>query len=491
MTIVVSGVPTSRKTPGTYLETYPGTSGAGGTANKDCVLVGQILATGSMAAGEVTACENLDAAVDLAGQGSECHLMAKGFFAANPGGSLYLGALTAGTTASTRTITFGGVAAGADCTYKVFVNGNEYSYSITNGETVAAVATAVIAGIQAQDWYGDLPVTVATGGAGIVTFTTKNLGPQSQWAEDPIYQDDSNLVTITATLAASVTGASGGNEPTVTAVVTTLGAADYDYIGWSTLNSVATAAIEAYINTQVGPLVGFRQQSILVSPDSYANSKTTAQTNCNHRRIQVAFSQTDRETWCETVGRMVGLRALTEDGDPAAPYRYKVLPGYRVHHNTGSYVSPTVRENCLNNSLTPIVVYGGDGCVARSITSYSLAGAMPDYSCLDTSEVTIVDYAADDMATACEVRFAGKKCAADYTDPTNTPPGVVTPKMVIDLMYERLKIMQASGIVEDVEPYKAQIQASKDAVAAGRINAEYPVPTIEGMYINAFNVRGA
>ena len=492
MGIVVDGVGTSRKTPAVYLRVYPGTSGVGGTANKVCVLVGQKLAgAGSMSAGAVELCNNVTHSIALAGQGSELHLLAKGFYAANPGGVLYLGCLTPGTTVSTRTITFAGAAA-ADGTYKCFLNGNEMSLSIPNGQSAINSAIALTAAVQAAAWYGDLPCTIADNGAGVNTLTTKNLGPQSQWALAPVYQDTSGMPTgQTATLAA--TTPSAGNAPTVTTIVTTLGAADYDYIGWSVVDSTATGAVEAYVDTQTGPLVGYRQQMIFGSADSYANTVTMAQTNINHRRCQVAWNgESDREVWCETIGREVGLRSYKEDADPAYPYNWEKLPGFRPHHSPGSYPSQTVIENCLNNSITPIGVRGGNGCVVRSVTSYSRAGATPDYSCLDTATVTVPDYLADILASVLYIRFAGKKCAADYAEPSDTPPGVVTPKMIKDVLYQELKRAEAAAIVSEItDAVKAQIDAQKDAVAVGRINFECPVPVMEGMYIIAGNVRGA
>lgn len=492
MTIVVDGVGTSRKTPSVYIRVYPGTSGVGGTANKVCVLVGQKLAaSGSMAAGEVTQCLNVTHAISLAGQGSELHLEAKGFFAANAGGSLYLGCLTAGTVASTRTITFAGGVAGTAGTYKVYINSNELSLSIPLGQAAADSATALIAAVQAEAWYGDLPCTIATGGAGVATLTTKNLGPQSQWALVPVYQDTSAMPTVqTATLAA--TGVSGGNAPTVTAVATTLGNSDYDYIGWSVVDSTATGAIETYVDTQCGPLIGYRQQMVLGSADSYAATVTMAQTNLDHRRAEVGWSQSDREYICETIGRIVGLRASKEDSDPAYPYNWEVLPGYRPHHSPGSYASGTDIENCLSNGITPIGIRNGNGCIVRNVTSYSRNGATPDYSAMDTATVTVPDYMADVLASVLAIRFSSKKCALDYAEPTDTPPNVVTPKMVRDVLFQEWKRAAASGIVnEPTTATVAQLYVVKNALVAGRIDFEFPVYTMEGLYIIAGNVRGA
>lgn len=489
MAIVVSGVPDSRKTPDVYLEVSPGTSGAGGTGQKTSVLVGQGLATGSMSAGDVETCQNTTEAISLGGQGSELHLMAKGFFATNSGGVLSLAMLTPGTTASTRTIVFVN-AATANGYYYVWCNGNKYSLTITNGDGIDNMADNLAAGIAAESWYGDLPFTVASDGVDTVTFTTKNLGPQSQWAVWCIHDKDSELPgTTTATLSA--VGVSGGSDPTVTTCVTALTPASYDLVGWSNTDATAITAIESYIDTQVGPLVGFRQQSVLGSADNYVNTKTMAQTNANHKRLQVAWSESDNETYFEMVGRVVGLRANKEAGDPAYPYNRTVLSGYRVASATNLYPTPTEIENALNNSITPIGVSSGNGVVVRGITSYSLNGATPDYTCLDTACVTVPDYMADVLDSVMSARWSSSKGAADYTEPTDTPRGVVTPRMVKDVIFMELKRAEQKAIVSEITAaVKAQIDADYPGTPAGRINFECPVPVMNGLYVVAGNVRG-
>jgi phage tail sheath gpL-like len=489
MSITVPGVAAGRKTPAVYLNVEPGTSGAGGTKNVVCVLVGQVLATGSMSAGDVEFCASVTDAKTLAGQGSELHLAAIGFFANNSGGTLYLGACTAGAAASTRTVVFANNAT-ADGYYYIWCNGNQYTLEIANADTIANMADNLAAGLQAQEWYGDLPFTCASDTIDTVTFTTKMLGPQSQWMVSPIYQSDLDLPgTTTATLAAVTPSA--GADPTLTTVITALGASDYDYIGWTSLDATAITAIEAYLSTQCGPLVGYRQQSILCSPDVYANAKTTAQTNLNLKRGQCGWSKTDRETYCESLGRMLGKRSAKEESDPSSVYYWEKLDGYRGHHDVSSVPSKTEIENCLNNSLTPIGMSGSDGCIVRSITSYSLNGGVPDYSCLDTASVTMPDFMADVFASRFVQMFAGKKLAADYTEPTDTPPGVVTPKMAKDLILVELKRYAAKGWLDEVTAAViAQIGAEKDSGVAGRLNAEIPIYTMDGCYVIAANVRG-
>lgn len=494
MAITVSGVAASRKTPGVYVKTYPGTSAAGGGKIKECVLVGQQLSAGSMSAGDIEACSGEDAAKTLAGQGSELHLMARGFFAVNPGGNLYLGSATAGTTASTRTVTFANAATAAGY-YYIWCLGNQYTLTISNGDSIANMADNLAAGIQASEWYGDMPFTCASDGVSVVTFTTRNLGPQSQWAVSCIYQSDTDLPgTTTATLSA--VSASGGNAPTLTTIIAAMTSSDYDYVGCSSLDATAITAIEAHIDAMVAPTVGYRQQWILGSQDTYSNAKTMAQTNANYRRIQVVWGQSDREVYWETIGRMVGLRSLREEADPAFPYSKfdgsgeSDLPGYLGHHLKSSYPTPTNIENCLNNSITPICMVGSTGRVARSITSYSLNGSTPDYTCLDTAAVTVVDYMADTLESVLSSKFGGKKLADDYTDPTDTPPGVATPSMLKDVIYYELKKAEQKGYCSNVDSYKDSILVEKDAAVDGRANFECPVEVMDGAYIIAGNVRG-
>jgi phage tail sheath gpL-like len=401
-----------------------------------------------------------------------------------------VGAAPAGTSESTRDVVFANNAT-ADGSYTIKLNGNAYTLTISNNDTIADMADNLAAGIRAQDWYEDLPFTATSDTIDTVTFDTTGrvLGIQSQWAVYCINDDTISLPgTTTATLGA--VSASAGAVPLIATLRVAVAAAEYDYTGWSNLDSVAVTEIETYLTAQNGPTVGYYQQAVLCSPDTYNNTLTLAQTNCNYREIQVGWTQTDNEYYCETVGRMVGLRSLKEAGDAAYPYNWEVLPGYRIHESPSSYPTPTNVENCLNNGITPIGVRSGNGAIVRSVTSYSRLGSNPDYSSLDTATVTVPHYIADDLKATMQVLFASKKMADDYTDPTETPRNVVTPKMVIDVIYRRLKIAQDLAIVSDVEPYTAQIDAEVDAVVAGRMNFECPVPVMNGLYVVAGNVRG-
>jgi phage tail sheath gpL-like len=442
-----------------------------------------------MADDDLEPCESEAEAITLTGRGSELHLAARGFFEVNPAGVLYLGTVSAGVGTSTRDLVFATDAA-ADGFYIIYLDGNKYTLTITSGDGIDDMANNLEAGLQAQGWYQDLPFTCASDNVDTVTFTTKNLGPQSQWALEAIAQNALLLPgTTSATLGA--TTASVGADPTVANIITDLGSARYDYQGWTALDSTAITAIEAYTATQIGPTVGKLMQNILCSPDSYANSVTTAQTNSNYRYTQVVWSQTNKETWAETLGRIVGLRSKLEEVDPAQPYVNEKIPGYRIHSSNASYPSSSNIENGLNNSLSPIGVDGGDGVLVMSITSYSLNGSNPDFTTYNTQAVTVPFYMADTLDTVMSARLLGKKVAEDYTEPTDTPKGVVTPRMVKDIIYQELKRAQEQAIVSEItDTIKDMIDAEIDSSDSTRINFECPVPWMRQLSIIAGNVRG-
>jgi phage tail sheath gpL-like len=100
-------------------------------------------------------------------------------------------------------------------------------------------------------------------------------------------------------------------------------------------------------------------------------------------------------------------------------------------------------------------------------------------------------YIADTLEARIQSRFSGMKLADDYTEPSDTPPGVVTPRMAKDVIYEVLKEAEADAIVSEITAaIKAQIDAEVDSSIDGRLNYECPVPSIDGAYVIAGNVRG-
>ena len=110
---------------------------------------------------------------------------------------------------------------------------------------------------------------------------------------------------------------------------------------------------------------------------------------------------------------------IGEATDPAANLDGCELRDVIVQPYVGDQPTPTEIESALNNGVTPIIPSAnrlGYCAIARSITTRSFPGGVPSYSVLDTTNVTVCDYAGRRPPERLATTYAGAKLAADSSD---------------------------------------------------------------------------
>ncbi|MDO8932922.1 MAG: hypothetical protein Q7U97_11050, partial [Rhodocyclaceae bacterium] len=169
-------IPTDWRIPGAWLE-IDHTRAVRGLPNmpRRVLLLGQRLATGTVAAGVLTRVSRDTDGVNYFGRGSMLAQMVPAALKVHPTADLWAMALDdlAGGAKASGTITIGGTPteAGTLCLY---VGGKRVTVGITASQTAAAIATAVAAAITALP---DLAVDAAAVGA-VVTCTAKHKGEE-------------------------------------------------------------------------------------------------------------------------------------------------------------------------------------------------------------------------------------------------------------------------------------------------------------------------
>jgi len=486
---VPAQIPVTQKTPGTYTTVTLGTRGVAGQAVPKCLFLGCKSAAGAAANASITQVEDGTHADTLFGPGSSLARMCRAAIEEARGTQIYGGVIAdAGGTAAQATITFAAGPSTADCTYELTINGWTVTCSIPSGTAAAAAGPLLNAAIQAHDNYDQMPITSA-GPAAVVTLTTKEANVDTTEMVTNIWHDDSNLSVLTATLNTGATAGVGALD--ITAVLANAVTERYNYIACRCQDATNGGRLEAHLDTYASAVNAKNGQGVIGCMDTPGNQITLAQA-INAHRVQVIGCELFQTAHYENISRWVAHRQYEESAEPGTAYKYYPLQNVMAPHLTSDYMTPTEIEAALNAGVTPLVVEG-ETQVPRSITSRSqTAGGAPDYTVLDTANVTVPDYCAFDIKGDFAVRYVRKtgvafKVMADPAD-GNIPQYTATPNIVEDDLEGKMWEWYELGLIvhpKSPTDYIAQIAAS---YAAHRINAQVPVPVAPGLMITDVNL---
>ena len=533
MTIAIPGLPSSRKTPGVFLNVQLGVTptSAGDVPKKILVIGNKITAaiTGSSPTFSVAAGTQADAtpifvpsaddAATYFGRGSEMHWMCRAVLSQYPDAQLY-GATCAEETGGTQasgTLTFATTSTAA-LTLRMKLCGIVQDVAIASGSTATATAAAVA---DAINDLADLPYT-AQNSTGAVTITAKNYGPRGNWlAVDFAWVNSAgNETRITTNSTSSGAGTtailsnvgtpsgsseflltSGATQDSIATVLTNIEPVKYDRIVIACVDSTNIGRLSTALASQAGVTVQKRQQGIAPSADSLANATTIA-TGQNQPRLQLVWHYVSRiPVWAVAAqvaaarlagDGVVGGKRTGESADPAANIDGTELIDVIAQPTVADQPTASEIESALNNGITPLAPSAdrpGYCAIVRSITTRSLSGGVPSYSVLDTSNVTVTDFVADDLQADIGTTYAATKVSADTAD--GLPPrtqNVVTPSMVRSHIAGKLQQYEEDGYLTNVAANMPQLQVALDGSTAGRLNANIPCEPVAGFHIFGGNV---
>ena len=475
----------SNKSPGIFIEVQHGVGPVSAAdAPIDVLVIGHQLGSATATANVAFAANSADDVASVCGAGSEIHLMAKAAFKANPTVTLWVLPLAenGSGTAATRTIVFSGTAS-ADGTVSVLIRGETIEVFIPSGTVAADAAALVETAIEDQtDWPVVASVSTAT-----VTITAKTKGTRG----NNITCGSSGTVaglTITHMAGDHLTGGAGAD--TITTALANITPSVYDRIALAFDDATTIGTVRTFLLSQAGPTVGIRQQAVFGSADTYANVVTLA-TGRNAARMQCAWHYNADDTPAEVAAAVAAWRANAESIDRAHPFAVQfgdVIPGLRPQRSEADWPMGTEMMNALNNGVTPLQVLA-DGTVGihRGVTTRSLdALSNPNYAVLDTSEVTVPDFIADELAVNWPSFAAENRKLASTEDPDELVPGVTNLAGIKswDLgILERWNPEYLDGVSED------DVTVTRATSPAGRAVSVIEVHVVKGLYQHDVTVR--
>lgn len=255
MSVSFNNIPSALRYPGAYIEIDG--SGAGlGDAIASVLIVGQKLASGTAAAGEISLVSSVQDAKNKAGVGSMLARMVARYRAIDPALDVYMlpyadnpaGVQATGTVVVTAAPTASG-------TLSLYIGGDLVSVGVTAGQTTAQVATAIQAAIAASTL--GLPVTAAVN-ASTVTLTALHKGTCGNGIDLRL-----NLYSETTPtgLTLSITAMSGGTgDPAAGDLHSLIGQRWFNYVALGMNDAATLAAWHTESKTRYQPPIqqGFR-----------------------------------------------------------------------------------------------------------------------------------------------------------------------------------------------------------------------------------------
>jgi phage tail sheath gpL-like len=192
-----------------------------------------------------------------------------------------------------------------------------------------------------------------------------------------------------------ISAGGGSGAENVTNILAYINNAQYDRIALCQNDATNLGRWKTQVDTQAGPLSLILQHVIAATNSTLATATSLAQTTLNDQRFQLLWYLNSETHYTELAGVWAALRTANEAVDPAASSVYDgmVLPGVAPQSQRADWAIHSTLVSALNNGVTPISTSpSGQAVMVRSITTHSLNGTLPDYSCLDTSEAVVPDF---------------------------------------------------------------------------------------------------
>ena len=416
------------------------------------------------------------------GSGSELHRMWRRVRKVNTTTPVYAIAVTASAgTAATKTITFA-TPATANGSVRCWLGDEFVDATITSGDSINAIATAVAAAYNSRsDW----PVTaVATLGA--VALTAKVKGPRGNWIRVSANIIGSGVGTTSDTVAPAYLTTGATADSNVTALGTILGLRFY-YIVSAAEDATQFGALVSQLGTAALPTNGLRQRAFAGSIDTLSNI-TTITTGLNSARAEIGWLQESDWTPAEIAANNAAIFALFESASPPrcnfSQFGFEAddaaLWNIRAPRS-GHVPTRSDRVSALMNGITPIgVLANGQTYIDKRITTRCLNGSNQDFRVRDAHKVTVCDFFADDLIAKDAAQFNGKLIG------TNTVPGqrlpgrkVVTPFNRKTAITKLVDDYDAMDLLQNVDQIKAAVLANREPGTSSRISARVPLQVID------------
>jgi phage tail sheath gpL-like len=200
----------------------------------------------------------------------------------------------------------------------------------------------------------------------------------------------------------------------------------FDRIAPAQNDATNAAAWQSQVDSVAGPIGNILEQCVFATNQSLATAASLAQTTLNDVRCSVLWQLNGETHPCEVAAGFASLRSSLEGDNWAQGYDNASIVGVAIQSQAPDFPNHATQEAALNEGVTPVVNYNGQACILRAIVSHSLNGTAPDYSTLDTSDLTVPDQVRADVRLYWTTFFKPNNPVCS-PDPPTSAGGQVAP----------------------------------------------------------------
>lgn len=468
-------------TPGAFVE-FDSSNAQQGPSIKPHValLVGQRLSTGTKVAGTIDLITSASQARQYYGPGSMLAAMCAAFLAENKINRMLAIAVDddgAGV-AATGSIALGGASIKAG-TLGYLIAGRRYRVGVAEGATPAAIATALVAAIQAdEDRQVNAVLNVA---AADLTYRHKGaVGNQIDIRLDPDLELPLNLTS-------AITAFSGGTaNPVLTSVITAMGETQYDEIASPYTDTTSLDLFKTELVDRWGPMRQNDGHHYTAKRDTLSNLATfAAGRNNEHETVIQVLGPSGPHEWAANLAAIAAREYQTDPARPeqTVPMRAVLSPSQAELNTQGE------ANTLLTDGISTTKTIAGTVQLERVRTTRKTnAFNAPDLSLADVNPKVTLSYLRYDFRARFTTKFARHKLADDGT---RFGPGqkVLTPKIAkgeIIAIFSQWE--EDLGLVEGVEQFKRDLLVERNASDPNRLDIKLPPDLINQLRVTAAQI---
>lgn len=489
MSVSFNQIPAALRTPLFYIEIDNSAAGSPAAGANPTLIVGSLLAAGSLGELIMTPVNSFSQAKSLFGEGSVIADMVGAFKDNNPFGELWcIGLADTGGTAAVKTITVTGTATAAG-TVSLYFHGRLIEVAVASGDAFGVVAAAIDTALTAAS---DIMYTNGVA-AGLVTLTARNLGETGSAIDVQVNYlglaaGESLPAGITIVIAETIAGAANPDMGQIAAVV---GEKKFDYVLHPYTDTANLNDVESLMDEVTGRWAWNRK----IYGHAYTGLRgtqgalTTAGNlrNDQHHTIVAVETTTPSSPWA-VASAVVGKSATALDIDPARPLQTLELASGDVDilpPPDGAELTQIERNILLFDGITTLFVGPSGYQIERLITTYQLDSfSNADDSYLDVNTLYTAMRVQRRLETLITGKFPRHKLADDGTA-FGAGQAIVTPSIIRGELIAEYSAMEALGWVENATLFAANLIVERSTTDPNRVDVLFPPDFINQLRVLA------
>lgn len=469
MAVSFPSFPETVRLPFAYAEFDPtGASDDPSVMPYTCLMVGQMLPTGSAEPYTQQRPMSAEQGIALFGQGSMAAAMVEAYLNANPVTRMIVIAAPdadVGVAAEGGINITGTVANSAPvCLY---VGGVLVRAVATFGMAAADVAENLASAVNATP---DLPVR-ATYSLGQVTLTARHKGECGNDIDLRLSYHDEPLP---GGLQIVVTPMSGGaGNPDAAEIIAAMGNDQFHVIAWPWTDAASLAALRDELDDRWGPLRQIDGQAVAVKRGSFGQVTTLASLR-NDKHLTVLPSENSPTSPWVDAAASAGVIAYYGNSDPARGFNTLLVPGVLAPAKADRWVDfPEKNQGLYEGVSTRYVAPDGTVRFQKLITTHRLnpLGA-EDKAFLSLNSPLTLSYLRHDWNNYLKLKYPRHKLAGD-TDGNRYDPSqpIMTPKLGrAEAISRFMDAWLPMGLVEGSDQFKRDLLCERNSRNENRLD---------------------